>query len=60
MDSLDKQPKGQNMDMTFGTRNVRNLYWVGSLITILMELSKPNLHLVRVQVRWEDSGPELA
>jgi hypothetical protein len=39
-DSLDKQPKLRNMDMRFGTWNVRSLYRTGSLMTISWELSR--------------------
>jgi hypothetical protein len=59
MDSLDKQPKRQNMDMKFGLWNVRSLYRVGFLVTVSRELSKYKLDLVGVQeVRWEGSGKE--
>jgi hypothetical protein len=44
------------MDMRFGTWNIRSLYRVGSLMTILRELSRNRLDLVGVQVRWEGSG----
>jgi hypothetical protein len=33
-DSLDKRPKRRNVDMRFGTWNIRSLYRVGSLMTI--------------------------
>jgi hypothetical protein len=47
--------------MIFGLWNVRNLYRVGSLMTVLRELSKYNLDVVGVQeVRWESSGTEPA
>jgi hypothetical protein len=46
-----------NMDMTFGTWNIRSLYSVGTLMTVSRELSRYRLNLVRVQdVRWEGSG----
>jgi hypothetical protein len=49
------------MDIRFRLRNVRSLYRVGSLITVLRELSKYNLDLVGVQkVRWEGGGTEPA
>jgi hypothetical protein len=35
-DSLNKQPKQQNMDMRFGTWNIRSLYRAGSLISCLL------------------------
>jgi hypothetical protein len=57
MDSLDKRPKRRNMDMRFGTWNVRSLYRVGSLMTVSRELSRYRLDLVGVQEdRWEGSG----
>jgi hypothetical protein len=60
-DSLDKRPKLWNMDMRFGTWNVRNLYRVGSLMTVSRELARYELHLVGVQeVRWEGGGTEPA
>jgi hypothetical protein len=37
------------MDMRFGTWNIRSLYEVGSLMTVLRELSKYKLDLVGVQ-----------
>jgi hypothetical protein len=52
MDSLDEQPKWQNVDMRFGIWNVRSMYWVGSLMTVLRHVSKPKLDLVGVQVVW--------
>jgi hypothetical protein len=55
-DSLDKRPKEENMDMRFGTWNVRSLYMAGSLMTVWRELSRYMLDLAGVQeVRWEDS-----
>jgi exonuclease III len=45
------------MDIRFGTWNIRSLYRVGSLMTVLRELSRYRLDLVGVQeVRWEGSG----
>jgi hypothetical protein len=42
------------MDMRFGLWNVRSLYRVSSLMTVLRELSKYKIELVGVQeVRWE-------
>jgi hypothetical protein len=49
MDFLDKGPKQRNMDMRFGTWNVRSLYRVGSLMTVSRELSRYRLDLVGVQ-----------
>jgi exonuclease III len=44
------------MDMRFGTWNIRSMYRVGSLMTVLRELSRYRLDLVGVQeVRWEGS-----
>jgi hypothetical protein len=49
------------MDMRLGLRNVRSLYRVGSVITVLCKLSKYKLEIVGVQeVRWEGSGTEPA
>jgi hypothetical protein len=60
-DSLDKRPKLGNMDMRFGTWNVRSLYRAGSLMTVSRELSRYKLDLVGVQeVRWEGGGTEPA
>jgi hypothetical protein len=57
MDSLDERPKRRNMDMRFGTWNVRSLYRAGSLMTVSRELSRYRLDLVGVhEVRWEGSG----
>jgi hypothetical protein len=43
--------------MRFGTWNIRSLYRVGILMTVLRELSRYRLNLVGVQeVRWEGSG----
>jgi hypothetical protein len=33
-DSLDKRPQERNMDMRFGTRNIRSLYRAGSLMSL--------------------------
>jgi hypothetical protein len=56
-DSVHKRPKRRNMDMRFGTWNVRSLYRVGSLMTVSKELSGYRLDLVGVQeVRWEGNG----
>jgi hypothetical protein len=38
--SLDKRPKRRNMDIRFGTWNIRSLFRVGSLITVSSELSR--------------------
>jgi hypothetical protein len=55
--SLNKQPKRRNMDMRFGTWNIRSLYRMGSLMTVSRELSRYRLDLVGMQVvRWEVSG----
>jgi exonuclease III len=49
--------KQRNIDMRFGTWNVRSLYGVGSLMTVSKKLSRYRLDLVGVQdVRWEGSG----
>jgi hypothetical protein len=61
MDCLDKRPKLWNMDMRFGTWNVRSLYRAGSLMTVSRELARYKLDLVGVQeVRWEGGGTEPA
>jgi hypothetical protein len=47
----------RNIDMRFGTWNVRSFYRVGSLMTVSRELSRYRLDSVGVQeVRWEGSG----
>jgi hypothetical protein len=33
-DSLDKRPKRRNMDMTYGTWNIKNIYRAGSPMTV--------------------------
>jgi hypothetical protein len=49
------------MDTSFGTRNVRSLYRVGSMITVLRELARYKLDFVGVQeVRCEGCGTEPA
>jgi hypothetical protein len=48
------------MDMRFGLWNVRGLYRTGSLMTVSRELSKHNLDLVGVKVRWEGDCTEPA
>jgi hypothetical protein len=48
------------MDVRFGTSNVRSMYRAGSLTAIAGEISKYNLHLVGVQVRWDGDGTEPA
>jgi hypothetical protein len=61
MDSLDKRPKREKMDMRFGLWNLRSLYRVGSLMTVLRELSRYKLDLAGVQeIRWEGGGTEPA
>jgi hypothetical protein len=56
MNYMDKWPKWQNMDMRFGTWNIRTLYRA-----VLKELSKYKLGLVGLQeVRREGSGTEAA
>jgi hypothetical protein len=50
--ALDLDTLGrQNMDMRFGTWNIRSLYRAGSLMTVSRELSRHKLGLVRVQDR---------
>jgi hypothetical protein len=38
MDSLDKRPKRKNMDMRFGTWNVRSIYRAGSPRAVAEEI----------------------
>jgi hypothetical protein len=49
-----------NIDMRFGTWNVRSLYRAGSLMTVAKEISKYKLELVGVQVRWDSGDTEPA
>jgi hypothetical protein len=49
MDSLDKRSKRRDMDMRFGTFNVRSSYRTRSLVTVSKELSKFRLDLVGEQ-----------
>jgi hypothetical protein len=60
MDSLDKRPTLQNMDMRFGIWNIRSLYRTGSLTTASRELARYRLDVGGVQdVRskcWNLSG----
>jgi hypothetical protein len=44
------------MDMRSGTWNVRSIYKIGSLLTVVRELGKYKIDLVCVQVRWEKGG----
>jgi exonuclease III len=47
--------------MRFGTWNVRSLYRVGAIKSVVGELEKYKLDLVRVQeVRWEGEGYQTA
>jgi hypothetical protein len=46
------------MDMRFGTWNVRSMYRAGSLRVVGEEISKYELDLVGVQVRWDGGGTE--
>jgi exonuclease III len=56
-DFLDKGPRQRNMDMRFGTWNIRSLYRAGSLMTVSRELPRYRFDLVGMQeVRWEGSG----
>jgi hypothetical protein len=56
-DFLDKGTKQRNMDIRFGTWNIRSLYRVGSLMTVSREPSRYRLDLVGMQEdRWEGSG----
>jgi hypothetical protein len=48
------------MTQALGTWNVRSLYRMGSLKTVVRELGKYRLDLVDVQVRWEKGGTERA
>jgi hypothetical protein len=54
---LDKRTKWRNIDIRFGTRNIRSLYRAVSLITVSRELSRYRIDIVGVQVvRWDGSG----
>jgi exonuclease III len=47
--------------MRFGTWNVRSLYRIGAIKSVVGELEKYKLDLVRVQeVRWEGEGYQTA
>jgi exonuclease III len=47
----------EKKDMRFGTWNVRSLYRVGAIKSVVRELEKYKLDLVGVQeVRWEGEG----
>jgi hypothetical protein len=60
-DSLAKRHMHRKMDMKFGTWNVRSLYRISSLTTVVRELRKYTLDLAGVQqVRWEKGGIERA
>jgi hypothetical protein len=49
------------MDMRFGTWNVRSLYRIGSLKTVVRELGRYKLDLGGVQeVGWEKGSTEQA
>jgi hypothetical protein len=48
------------MDMRFGTWNVRSMYRAGSLRAVAEEISKYNIDLVGVQVRWDGGDTEPA
>jgi hypothetical protein len=59
-DSLAR-PKHWKKDMRFGTWNVRSLCRVGAIKSVVGELEKYKLDLVRVQeVRWEGEGYQTA
>jgi exonuclease III len=61
MDGISGMTQAPEMDMRFGTWNVRSLYRAGSLKTVARELGKYKLDLVCVQeVRWEKEGTERA
>jgi exonuclease III len=49
------------MDMRFGTWNVRSLYRIGSLKTVVRDLGRYKLDLVGIQeVKWKKGGTERA
>jgi hypothetical protein len=61
MDSLDKRPQLNKMDVRFGMWNVRSLYRAGLLMTVEKQIPNFKLDLVEVQeVRWDRSGTEPA
>jgi hypothetical protein len=49
MGYLNIRPKLRNMDMRFGMWNVKSLYRVGLLMTVVKDISKFTLDLVGVQ-----------
>jgi hypothetical protein len=53
---LDKLFKLRNIDMRFGTWDVRSLCRAGLLMTVVKEISNYNLDLVGLQVRWDSGG----
>jgi exonuclease III len=58
---MAKRTKHRKMDMRFGTRNIRSLYRIDSLTTVVRELEKYKLDIVGVQeVRWEKVSTERA
>jgi hypothetical protein len=60
-DSLDKRSKRKEMDIRFGTWNVRSMHRAGSLRAVAEEISQYRLDLVGVQeVRWGGGGTESA
>jgi hypothetical protein len=61
MDSLYKQPKQRNMDMKFGTLNVKSLCKSRSPLRVSWELSKYKLDLLGLhEVRWDGGGTDQA
>jgi exonuclease III len=55
------RPKQWEKDMIFGTWNVRSLYRVGAIKSVVGELEKYKLDLVGIQeVRWEGEGYQAA
>jgi hypothetical protein len=57
MDSVDKQSKLKNMDMRFGTWNVRSIYRAGLLRTVAEDIS--NISYMSSEYRRSD-GTEVA
>jgi hypothetical protein len=57
MDSVDKQTNLKNMDMRFGTWNVRSMYRVGLLRTVAEDIS--NISYMWSEYRRSD-GTEVA
>jgi hypothetical protein len=58
MDSLGKQPRLRNMDIRFGTWNIRSLYRAGSFLTVLKGLSNYVRFSEVQEARWDRGAGE--